>query len=260
MQAIAVTGPGADALTERLARRCPGSVATVTRTADRLGGAPPGDLAVELAPDGRRATGEERSLEATLADLAPEYDYALVETETPVDLPTVVVGEATVDDREPLASVADPAAADLEALVAAVDGVEPYETLESLVARVKRAEGADRAGAIATFTGRVRRRDADDDSPTELLEFETYEGVADQRMATIEAELESREGVIEVVMHHRTGVVHAGEDIVFVVVLAGHREEAFETVSDGIDRLKDEVPIFKKEVTADGEFWVHDRP
>jgi molybdopterin synthase catalytic subunit len=262
MQAIAVTGPGSGALIERLARRCPGPVATVTRTADRHGEEPAGDLAVRLAPDGWRATGEERPLEATLADLAPEYDYALVATEpgSEVDLPTVVVGDDGDEDGPELASVADPGAADLDALVSAIDGVEPYETLESLVARVKRAEGADRAGAIATFTGRVRRKDADDDSPTELLEFETYEGVADQRMATIEAELEARDGVVEVLMHHRTGVIPAGEDIVFVVVLAGHREEAFETVSDGIDRLKDEVPIFKKEVTTDEEFWVHDRP
>jgi len=42
-----------------------------------------------------------------------------------------------------------------------------------------------------------------------------------------------------------------------VVVLAGHRREAFETVEDGIDRLKAEVPLFKKEVTVSGEFWAH---
>jgi molybdopterin synthase catalytic subunit len=62
-----------------------------------------------------------------------------------------------------------------------------------------------------------------------------------------------------VLLHHRTGVIEYGEDIVFVVVLAGHRGEAFETVADGIDRLKAEVPIFKREVTVDEEFWVHDR-
>jgi molybdopterin synthase catalytic subunit len=60
-------------------------------------------------------------------------------------------------------------------------------------------------------------------------------------------------------MHHRTGVIEAGEDIVFVVVLAGHRREAFRAVEDGIDRLKDEVPIFKKETTEAEEFWVHRR-
>jgi molybdopterin synthase catalytic subunit len=78
-------------------------------------------------------------------------------------------------------------------------------------------------------------------------------------MARIREELESRDGVFEVVLHHRTGVVEAGEDIVFVVVLAGHRREAFRTVEDGIDRLKDEVPLFKREVTVEEEFWVHDR-
>ena len=78
-------------------------------------------------------------------------------------------------------------------------------------------------------------------------------------MDAISAELEEREGVFEVVMHHRTGVVEYGEDIVFVVVLAGHRDEAFRTVEDGINRLKDEVPIFKKEVTTDEQFWVHER-
>jgi molybdopterin synthase catalytic subunit len=62
-----------------------------------------------------------------------------------------------------------------------------------------------------------------------------------------------------VLLHHRTGVVEAGEDIVFVVVLAGHRREAFRTVEDGIDRLKDEVPLFKKEVTVEETFWRHDR-
>jgi molybdopterin synthase catalytic subunit len=45
-----------------------------------------------------------------------------------------------------------------------------------------------------------------------------------------------------------------------VVVLAGHRGEAFRTVEDGIDRLKDEVPLFKKEVTVEEEFWRHERP
>ena len=87
-----------------------------------------------------------------------------------------------------------------------------------------------------------------------------YDGVAADRMTTIQEELRAREGVQNVLLHHRTGVLEAGEDIVFVVVLAGHREEAFATVSDGIDRLKAEVPIFKKEVTVEETFWRHERP
>ena len=64
--------------------------------------------------------------------------------------------------------------------------------------------------------------------------------------------------MFEVLLHHRVGRMNDGEDIVFVVVLAGHRKEAFRTVEDGIDRLKDEVPIFKKETTTDEEFWLHE--
>ena len=78
-------------------------------------------------------------------------------------------------------------------------------------------------------------------------------------MRDLEAELEECDGVLDVLMHHRTGVIPDGEDIVFVVVLAGHRREAFRTVEDGIDRLKEEVPIFKKEVTTEETFWVHER-
>jgi molybdopterin synthase catalytic subunit len=170
-------------------------------------------------------------------------------------LPRVTVG----DEPEALVSAPSVEALDVSAVDDALETVEPIETLESLVARAKAASGTGRAGAIATFTGRVRARDEPDDVQTTALEFEKYEGVADERLAALEAELSARDGVFEVLLHHKTGVVEAGEDIVFVVVLAGHREEAFETVSDGINRLKAEVPLFKKEVTVEEAFWVHER-
>ena len=123
----------------------------------------------------------------------------------------------------------------------------------------KASPKADRSGAIATFTGRVRAKDSPEDARTEQLSFERYEGVAEQRLAAISEELTDREGVFEVLMYHRVGLIEDGEDIVFVVVLAGHRDEAFRTVEDGINRLKDEVPIFKKETTTDEEFWLHEQ-
>jgi molybdopterin synthase catalytic subunit len=134
------------------------------------------------------------------------------------------------------------------------------EITASLVAAAKASPGADRSGAIATFTGRVRARDDPDDVETTHLEFEKYDTVADDRLETLRAELTARDGVFDVRLHHRTGVLESGEDIVFVVVLAGHRTEAFRTVEDGINRLKDEVPIFKKEVTVEDTFWRHERP
>jgi molybdopterin synthase catalytic subunit len=202
------------------------------------------------------ATGAERTLEDILADLAPDYDYAVVEGYGGADIPTVALGGADHAGETVLAAP-EADAVDLDPVLDALEEQEPFETLESLVAEVERSPDAVYSGAVATFTGRVRTKESADDPPTELLEFEKYDGVAAEKMAAIREDLERREGVYEVRLHHRTGVIAQGEDIVFVVVLAGHRREAFETVEDGIDRLKAEVPLFKKEVTVEGEFWAH---
>ncbi|WP_247002885.1 molybdopterin synthase [Halosolutus gelatinilyticus] len=223
-----------------------------------------GDVTYELGADGDwTATGTGMTVGDAIDALAPDCDYAVVAGVPELRYPVVAVGsddQNGLEERDDVLATVDRATdLDPDDVAAALEATEPYQTLESLVERVKRSPRAELSGAIATFTGRVRAKDDPDDARTEHLEFEKYEGVADRRMAAIESELESREGVLDVELHHRTGVVADGEDIVFVVVLAGHREEAFRTVEDGINRLKDEVPLFKKEVTIDGEFWVHER-
>ncbi|ELZ04677.1 molybdopterin synthase [Natrialba asiatica] len=225
-----------------------------------------GDVTVDLGADGDwTASGTGLSVQQALDRLTPNCDYAVVVGVPSLRYPAVVVGDdpiarehehTTTDTLATISSATELGDIDLRERLEATD---PHRTLDSLVERVKRSSHAPRAGAIATFTGRVRRKDADDDTPTQYLEFEKYEGVADERMAALERELEARDGVFAVELYHRTGVVEDGEDIVFVVVLAGHREEAFRTVEDGINRLKDEVPLFKKEVTLEDEFWVHER-
>ena len=226
-----------------------------------------------LSPDGTwRGDGQTLTLSDALDDLAQSCDYAVIEGFSSLRLPTVVVESDQHADSETVTGETDGEAVPIEAdsvlahvtgeefdpeqVVEALAETDPYETLASLVAQVKQSGDTDRAGAIATFTGRVRVRDHEDDEATEYLEFERYDSVAAEMTATIREELESRDGVYDVRLHHRTGVVEGGEDIVFVVVLAGHREEAFQTVQDGINRLKDEVPLFKKEVTESEEFWV----
>jgi len=260
MYAVAIVGPESTTLVERLADRLAsaGRVATVSsvRSVDAEGRPDGASVAHRIGTDGWTASGEERSVRSVLDDCARDCDYLLADGVEARRLPTIAAG---TDREDAVGTVETAARADLEALIETIEETEPHESLESLVAEVKRAPSADRSGAIATFTGRVRARDAEDDARTELLEFEKYEGVAEERMAAIGRDLEGRDGVFEVRMHHRSGVIRDGEDIVFVVVLAGHREKAFRTVEDGINRLKDEVPIFKKEVTVDEEFWVHDR-
>jgi len=204
------------------------------------------------------ATGADRDLGATLDDLAVDYDYVVVEGFTDAALPQVALGGREAGG-EVLARAERADDVDVQDVLDALEAADPHETLGSLVARLERSPAAERAGAIATFTGRVRRRDDPDDVPTEHLEFERYDGLAEERTAALRADLEASEGVHGVALHHRTGVLEAGEHVVFVVVLAGHREAAFRAVEAGIDRLKEEVPLFKKEVTVEDTFWRHER-
>jgi len=211
----------------------------------------------EIGPDGWTARGHNLDPSEALSQLARDRDYALV-----VDMPEYPVAQVAIGDvgvENAVITAENAGDIEVSAVLDVIETVEPFETLESLVGQIKRSPEAEYAGAIATFTGRVRAKEDAEDEFTESLTFEQYEGVADERMAAIEDELEARDGVLEVLLHHRTGRIEYGEDIVFVVVLAGHREEAFRTVEDGINRLKAEVPIFKKEVTTDEEFWVHER-
>ena len=272
MQPISIVGTGATPFADDLAERLEGRVALVECGREVTdGGAaaptaarPTGDVetAISLDDDGSwTGAGTVDGFDDLLDGLAPDHDYLVAVGESRLRVPTVCLGDA---DRETvagtvIASAGSRADVDLEPLLVAIDAAEPWITRETLVRRVEGSADADRAGAIATFTGRVRARDAPDDDRTTHLAFEKYDGVAAERMAAIAAELTDRDGVFDVRMHHRTGVIEAGEDIVFVVVLAGHRREAFRTVEDGIDRLKDEVPIFKKETTEAEEFWVHQR-
>ncbi|MEF8842167.1 MAG: molybdopterin synthase [Haloarculaceae archaeon] len=260
MRTLGIVGPGSGTLADRLLDRLDGRVALVGGEGATDGGVTArregATTTYDLGPDGWRASGEPVGVDDLLDRLAPDHDYALV-----LDRPDARIAQIATEDTDEAGEadlIVDPDG-DLTPVVERIDDLETHETLESLVARVKESPRADRAGAIATFTGRVRAKDAEDDTPTRHLEFEKYEGVAERRMRDLEADLEEREGVLDVVMHHRTGVIPDGEDIVFVVVLAGHRREAFRTVEDGIDRLKEEVPIFKKEVTAEETFWVHER-
>lgn len=289
MQPISIVGPGAADLAGSLVDRLDGQVAVVDcageservrRSADSEatdggvavrrddpdgdgGTAATADTTLSLHADGSwTGRGRVDGLDDLLDGLAPDHDYLVAVGESRLRVPTVLLGA----DAEPadvpgsVVAVADGLdEVDLDRLVADLTDAEPWITRETLVRRVEASADADRSGAIATFTGRVRARDAPDDNRTTHLAFEKYEGVAAERMDAIEAELAERDGVFEVRMYHRTGVIEAGEDIVFVVVLAGHRREAFRTVEDGIDRLKDEVPIFKKETTETEEFWVHQR-
>ena len=110
------------------------------------------------------------------------------------------------------------------------------------------------AGAIATFTGTVRERSRGRD--VIRLEYEAYEGMAEQTMAELAAELKARYDLCEIAIHHRTGPVEIGEPSVVIAVSAPHRADALAACRDAIDTLKETVPLWKKELYEGGEEWI----
>jgi molybdopterin synthase catalytic subunit len=112
------------------------------------------------------------------------------------------------------------------------------------------------AGAVCTFLGTVREMTGD--RRTASLDYEAYPGMAHKKLAEIEAEARRRWPVIDAAIVHRVGRLGLGEISVVVAVSCPHRNDAFDACRWLIDTLKEVVPIWKKEVWADGtEEWVH---
>jgi molybdopterin synthase catalytic subunit/molybdopterin converting factor small subunit len=112
----------------------------------------------------------------------------------------------------------------------------------------------DAAGAIATFVGTTRARSRGRD--VIHLEYEAYEGMAEQVMAELAARLAERHELCKVAIHHRTGRVDIGETSVVIAVSAPHRVAALEACREAIDELKVSVPLWKKEKYVGGEEWI----
>ena len=110
------------------------------------------------------------------------------------------------------------------------------------------------AGAIATFTGTVRNRSRERD--VQYLEYEAYEGMAEEMMAELAAELSARHELCAIAIHHRVGRVEIGEPSVVIAVSSPHRAAALAACQEAIDTLKGTVPLWKKEVYEGGEEWI----
>jgi molybdopterin converting factor subunit 1 len=141
------------------------------------------------------------------------------------------------------------------ALIPPVSGGAFRVTEDPLDLAAAVAEVADeRAGAITTFTGTVRRESR---GRTVLhLEYEAYTEMAEDVMAQIADDVKRRYDLGAVAIHHRVGRVEIGEASVVIAVSAPHRHEALAACKDAIDTLKETVPLWKKEVYEGGEEWL----
>lgn len=122
---------------------------------------------------------------------------------------------------------------------------------EAVTALVRR----DANGAVVTFLGATR--DFAEGKPVAHLEYEAYEPMALKKLEEIRQELRAEFGVADVAIAHRLGPVDIGQISLVVAIAAPHRKAAFLACHAAVDRLKEIVPIWKKETFADGgEHWV----
>ena len=110
------------------------------------------------------------------------------------------------------------------------------------------------AGAVVTFSGTVR--DHGRGQRVSLLEYEAYAPAAERMMAQVGDEIAARWPVIKIAMVHRTGALPVGEVSVVIAISSAHRDAAFEASRYAIERLKEIVPIWKKEHYDDGAAWL----
>ena len=109
-------------------------------------------------------------------------------------------------------------------------------------------------GAVCVFLGVARKFSRGRE--VVHLEYEAYPEMAEKKMAEIGDEIKDKFGAERVVILHRTGVLKIGEASVGIAIATPHRAEVFQACQYAIDRLKQVVPIWKKEVWASGEQWI----
>ena len=111
-------------------------------------------------------------------------------------------------------------------------------------------------GAVVTFDGIVRNNF--DGRPVRYLAYEAYAAMAEKKMAEVGAEVQQKFAIGEIAMVHRIGRLEIGESSIVIAVAAPHRHAAFEACAYAMDRVKAEVPVWKKEFFGDGaDHWVN---
>lgn len=126
---------------------------------------------------------------------------------------------------------------------------EPIQ-IETIVNKVKRSE----AGAITTFIGTVR--EWTNEKKTVYLEYHAYIPMAEKMLYKIGEEIEMKWPRTKVAITHRIGQLNISDISVVIAVSSPHRKAAFEAVEYAMERIKEMVPIWKKEHWEDGETWV----
>ena len=106
-------------------------------------------------------------------------------------------------------------------------------------------------GAVVVFNGVVRSKN--DGEKIEKLELQRYEGMTESELIKVKEEAINNFEITDLILVHRYGELDVGDNIVGIVASAPHREEAFEACKYAIDRIKEKVPLWKRETVESGE-------
>ncbi|MHC1627151.1 MAG: molybdopterin-guanine dinucleotide biosynthesis protein B [Methanoculleaceae archaeon] len=244
MKVIQVVGPSNEgkttfitSLIRDLSRK--GRVAAVKHSPEHLIAIEPGKDTTRMYEAGADSAGIDREKSMILLrehDLPEILDlfcdagveYAIVEGFRSYQNPRIVLG----DMEDPLAILRNPGVAEV---IENLHRFPEYYSTAGLVRSLVREVDMERAGAILTFQGVVRRKTGD--ARTEHLDV--GEGIGES-LRPLQNEIASVPGILGVKMAHRTGRLYPGEGITYIAVIAEHRHEGFRAIQDIVERIKDE--------------------
>jgi molybdopterin synthase catalytic subunit len=129
---------------------------------------------------------------------------------------------------------------------------EKIDPLDSLFEEMKKS--SNEVGAVTIFVGVVRG--TSEKEKVLRLEYEAHETLAPQTIKDIVEELKTKHGIIDAIVEHKVGTVQVGEEVMYVLVASKHRKEGRKALAELVDRIKRDVPIWKKEVTEKTAYWV----
>jgi molybdopterin synthase catalytic subunit len=136
-------------------------------------------------------------------------------------------------------------------------------SIQDILESVRERKDFHKVGAINMFIGVVRGETMKEER-VKGLELQAYDKKADEILENICSELKTRESIVDVQIHHFTGEFKLGEDLVYVLVAGGHRNNVFPVLEEAVERYKKEAPIYKKEQVIDKKgaaksYWVSER-
>lgn len=130
-------------------------------------------------------------------------------------------------------------------------------TVEQILDEVRKHPDSAKAGAMATFVGIVREDPVESTGGrVQYLQYEAFEEVANQKLKELRNDLANREGIVDVSIHHVVDRLGVGDESLIVAVLGTRRRFVFPVLEEAVERVKREVPIWKKEFTSDNAYWV----